>query len=77
MGKLEEGQGGRQFPSFLPDGRHFLFHSDSSNQAQAGVFVGSLDSDETTLVVTADSGAVFDASSGHLGLSVGEFLFGL
>lgn len=66
MGKLDEGQGGRQFPFFLPDGRHFLFHADASNQAQAGVFVGSLDSDQTTLLISADSGAVFDASSGHI-----------
>ncbi len=66
MGQLDQGQNGRQFPFFLPDGRRFLFHGDSASAAQANVFVGSLDSDETTPLVAADSGAIFDASSGHL-----------
>jgi len=66
VGQLDEGQNGRQFPFFLPDGRHFLFHADAPSEAQAGVFVGSIESDETTRLLTADSGAIFDASSGHL-----------
>jgi serine/threonine protein kinase/Tol biopolymer transport system component len=58
-------QGAEQFPFFLPDGRRFLFHS-ASPAVPANVLVGSLDSDETTALVEADSGAVFDGSSGHL-----------
>jgi Tol biopolymer transport system component len=65
MGKLLEGQNGRQFPSFLPDGRHFLFHASGSEET-GGVFAGSLDSDETTRVLSSDSGAHYDRQSGHL-----------
>jgi hypothetical protein len=39
----------RQFmPSFLPDGRAFLFAQDSSNAQHRGVFLGSLDSPTVT-----------------------------
>jgi len=67
MGELDKAQqNGRSFPFFLPDGRRFLFHADSASEASAGVFVGSLDSDETTRLLPADSSAIFDTSSGHL-----------
>jgi Tol biopolymer transport system component len=65
MGKLAKGQAGRQFPSFLPDGRHFLFHASGSEEA-GGVFVGSIDSDETTRVLSSDTGAIYDRVGGHL-----------
>jgi len=65
MGALADGQGGRQFPAFLPDGRHFLFHA-NGGESVGGVFVGSLDSDETTRVLASDTGAVYDRQSGHL-----------
>jgi Tol biopolymer transport system component len=64
-GKLEKGQTGRQFPAFLPDARHFLFHTSGSEEA-GGVFVGSLDSDETTRLLSSDTGALYDRPSGHL-----------
>jgi Tol biopolymer transport system component len=64
IGTIE--QGGQQFPSFLPDGRHFLFHAMGSSEVEAGVFVGSLDSQERTRIVQSDTGAIFDASTGHL-----------
>jgi Tol biopolymer transport system component len=64
-GKLAEGQSGRQFPAFLPDGRHFLFHSSGSEEA-GGVFVGSIDSDETTRVLSSDTGAIYDKQGGHI-----------
>jgi hypothetical protein len=65
MGKLEQGQGGRQFPAFLPDGRHFLFHA-SGTEETGGVFVGSIDSDETTRLLSSDTGALYDRQAGHL-----------
>jgi eukaryotic-like serine/threonine-protein kinase len=65
MGKLEQGQTGRQFPAFLPDGRHFLFNTSGSEEA-GGVFVGSIDSDETSRLVSSDTGAIYDRHGGHL-----------
>lgn len=65
MGKLPEGETGRQFPAFLPDGRHFLYHAGGSEE-KGGVYVGSLDTGDTTRVLSASTGAVFDQRTGHL-----------
>ena len=43
-------------PSFLPDGRHFLYFGRSERQ---GVFVGSLDSAQATMLIPNSPGAVF------------------
>jgi len=64
IGALEDGQTGRQFPSFLPGGRRFLFHTAGGNRN--GLSVGSLDSAETTWLTSSESGAVFDDTSGRL-----------
>ncbi len=65
MGQLADGETDRHFPAFLPDGRHFLFRS-SGTAETGGVFVGSLDSDETTRILSSDTGAIFDPSSRRL-----------
>ncbi|TAK11951.1 MAG: serine/threonine-protein kinase, partial [Acidobacteria bacterium] len=65
VGKLADLEGGRQFPSFLPDGRHFLFNSSGSKE-KSGVYVGSLDSDVTTRLLSAETGGVYDARSGRV-----------
>jgi len=67
VGKLEreDGETGRQFPSFLPDGRHFLY-AGSGSKDWTGVWVGSLDDGKTTRVTSAETGAVYDAQSGRL-----------
>ena len=50
---------GTWFPSFLPDGRHFLFFAPAPTQPEnAGVFVASLDSSTARRLVTARSLAV-------------------
>jgi eukaryotic-like serine/threonine-protein kinase len=50
---------GAWFPSFLPDGRHFLYFTPAANQPDnAGVFVGSLDSSHARRLVTGRSRAV-------------------
>jgi len=54
-----------EWPSFLPDGRHFLFLIDSSRAGRTGIYVGSLDSAERIQVSTARSSAVY-TPSGHL-----------
>ena len=38
--------GGHRFPSFLPDGVHYLFNSGSDKAEASGLFVGSLDGAE-------------------------------
>ena len=54
------------FPSFLSNGKQFLFFSASAGQPEkAGVFVASLDSSTAKLLVTARSRAV-RATPGHL-----------
>ena len=46
-----------RWPSFLPDGRHFVYLAQSAVPENRGLFVGSLDAAAVTLVVrTEDSG---------------------
>jgi eukaryotic-like serine/threonine-protein kinase len=55
---------GHGWPSFLPDGRHFLYLVDGTNPENLGIYVGSLDSKATKLVVNAISSPLY--SSGYL-----------
>ncbi len=51
------------FPSFLPDGRRFLFLLfESESGGTTGVYMGSLDSNEFTLVLPVASNAVYTPS---------------
>ncbi len=50
---------GHLWPSFLPDGKHFLFHARSTKREFEGIRVGSLDEGEGKFLMNADSGAVF------------------
>jgi hypothetical protein len=47
-----------RYPSFLPDGRHFLYSIASGKPEHAGTFLGSLDSSEKTRLV-ADEGGTY------------------
>ena len=51
-------QDGGAWPWFLPDGRHFLFFRPAADDAR-GVYVGSLGSQTTKLVLPGDFQAVF------------------
>jgi hypothetical protein len=42
-----------EYPNFLPDGRHFIFHRDSA------LYVGSLDSKKSARLVDAESQAAY------------------
>ncbi len=53
------------WPSFLPDGRHFLYLRRASDTSNTGVYVGALDSIETKLLVKGDTEAVY-APPGYL-----------
>jgi serine/threonine protein kinase/Tol biopolymer transport system component len=52
--------GGRLFPSFLPDGRHYLYTTVRHGKGQA-VHVGVLDSSESKELVATSSTAVYSA----------------
>ncbi len=64
---LDESRGETQhrWPSFLPDGRHFLYLARGQQQARNAVFVRSLDGSEPEQLVSADSPAVY-ATPGRL-----------
>jgi eukaryotic-like serine/threonine-protein kinase len=50
-----------RWPSFLPDGRHFLYFGLSVNDGRRGVYVGSLDelTQPTRPIFLSDSGAIY------------------
>jgi eukaryotic-like serine/threonine-protein kinase len=52
------------WPSFLPDGRHFIFLARTREPEKAGVYLASLDSKETKKLISADSSVTY--VSGHL-----------
>ena len=54
-----------QHPRFLPDGRHFLYLAVSPQRESAGIYVGSLDSKATKLLVNTDASAAY-APPGYL-----------
>src|SRR4029453_15526652 len=58
-------QSGHFWPHFLPDGRHFLYLARSSKKETTGIYVGSLDSAETRMLVQSDAGARY-APPGYL-----------
>ena len=56
-----------RWPSFLPDGRHFLFFATNhsgTNPERNGIYLGSVDSPTMRLVLPSDSGAQY--ASGYL-----------
>jgi eukaryotic-like serine/threonine-protein kinase len=65
MGQLDDGEVGRQFPAFLPDGRHFLYSSVGPRDRN-GVYVGSLDNGAATRAVSSETGGAYDARNRRL-----------
>ncbi len=64
--RIEPGAPSRKWPSFLPDGRHFLYLSGAGGRDQQTIRLGSLDSldDDRMLMADADSSAIY--AQGHL-----------
>jgi Tol biopolymer transport system component len=63
--RLEPGERVHVWPSFLPDGRHFLYRAAGFDDNHSGTYVGSLDSlDERTRLEGVTSAAVY--ASGYL-----------
>jgi eukaryotic-like serine/threonine-protein kinase len=54
-----------RWPSFLPDGRHFVYLRRSSEDEKTGVYIGSLDSKESSILLPIKSNAIY-ASPGFL-----------
>ena len=54
-----------RWASFLPDGRHFVYLRRSTEDEKTGVFLGSLDSRESSLLLPIKSNAIY-ASPGYL-----------
>jgi serine/threonine protein kinase len=52
-------QAGLRWPQFLPDGRRYLYHAGSPQLAARAIWLKSLDSDETTQLLLAESNAAF------------------
>jgi serine/threonine protein kinase len=55
----KKGEAGHAWPSFLPDGKHFLFTAYAKESANAGVFIGSLDSLQVTRLLPDETNAQY------------------
>jgi len=54
------------FPQFLPDGRHFLYFAASSRPGESSIRVGSLDSNTSKVLLSAETSAEYaPALRGH------------
>jgi Tol biopolymer transport system component len=59
------GETGLRFPTFLPDGKHFLYVSLPRKQEEVDVYVGSLDTNESKRIMSAGSAPIY-AEPGYL-----------
>ncbi len=63
-------QTSHRWPSFLPDGRHFLYFARSNKKETEGIYVGSLDSKETKFLLNTSLHVVYapgpGGNTGHL-----------
>ena len=48
-----------RWPSFLPDGRHFLYFVTAASPDAGGIYVGSLESSDAMRLVASDSSALY------------------
>ena len=58
-GKHPEVETGQRYPDILPDGRHFIYLSWAGDPQQRGIYLGSLDSEDRTLLVRGGFRAEF------------------
>jgi serine/threonine protein kinase/Tol biopolymer transport system component len=54
-----------RLPYFLPDGKHFLYATNAASREDSGVYIGSLDSNETKRLFGSSTNAVY-APPGYL-----------
>ncbi len=62
---LDASETGHYWPSFLPDGRHFLYSAWSTDPSLRVVYGAALDSKDKTRVFAAESNAIY-SGTGHL-----------
>ena len=65
-------QTSHRWPSFLPDGRHFLYFSRSTQKEAEGIYVGSLDSRESKFLLNTNQLAAYSPTAGT---ATGHLLF--
>jgi Tol biopolymer transport system component len=53
-----DSQSSHRFPAFLPDGHHFLFYAQGTPDT-SGIYLGSLDSPDTTRLTPADTAGAY------------------
>ena len=68
-----KGQTEVRWPRFLPDGRHFIYFAGSRRPESRGIYVGSLDSKETKLLLPNDFRAWY-SPPGYLVFARGEVI---
>jgi Tol biopolymer transport system component len=59
------GETGHRFPSFLPDGRHFLFAALPAKNQKYDLFIGSIDGTPAQPLISAETAAVY-AEPGYI-----------
>ena len=69
----QEGKESHRFPSFLPDGRRFLYHAGRASEEIGGIRLGSLDGEVHRRLLPDQSNAVYSPRS--IGGSAGSILF--
>jgi eukaryotic-like serine/threonine-protein kinase len=57
-------QPARRFPSFLPDGRHFLYTDSAADPGSVGIYLASIDGGEPRRLLPDDSNAAYAAGPG-------------
>jgi len=62
---VSSNESGHFWPQFLPDGHHFVYLARTAKKETTGIYLGSLDSPETRMLVQSDAGARF-APPGYL-----------
>jgi hypothetical protein len=62
-----------RWPSFLPDGRHFLYFARAKKKEVEGVYVASLDSKEEKFILSTNLRALYAPAAG--GTNIGHLLF--
>jgi Tol biopolymer transport system component len=70
----EATESGHYWPSFLPDGRHFLYSAWSSDAAHRVVYAASLDSKDKTRILPVESNAAYSLT-GHLLFHRGKAMY--
>jgi len=58
-------QVGHNWPCFLPDGRHFIYLGRSSQRENSAIYVGSIDSKESKVLLNSEASAAY-APPGYL-----------